>query len=220
MPTAFIGGCNNSEEVAHFYPFWKVQEMQRKEVEEAQSDKAVEVKQLSKRVSAAKRRREAIASVAVRCQPSVQKMQRIREAAGVLLQETIRTHAAALLEHPMRELLLYDNIESLKKTLQPNIRACLHSNLTHPENFLHLSSVQQRLPDLCMLFKESEQKGRLLNLYEWFESFKTHINPLEPEAKLLDLQARFVKGVTELEMLGYVKKNARRRGHVEALSHV
>jgi len=178
--------------------------------------------QLSRKMSASKRRKTMLDAVAPRRPPSVEKLNQIRTQSCHLLRDCIRDSSKALWSSPLNEILVFDDVAALERVLQPEARNLLQSALNDPHKFLHLDEGSpDNIPDLCLLYREVEKKGRLINLQEWFEIFEDYSKlPGQPPAKRFDLQFRFVRSVSELEMLGYLKKTNRRRGHVQANIHV
>ena len=158
----------------------------------------------------------------------MEKLSKVKMEASNLLGQQIRDVTKGLWCGPLHELLVSDDVEGLKTLLQPDARNQLYQALQSPERFLKLNpKAPDVVPDICILFEELEKRGRLINLQEWFDVFKSRSQPTDgagpmdslPEATTLQLQYRFVRTVSELEMLGYLKKSTRRRGHVQAVVH-
>lgn len=104
------------------------------------------------------------------------------------------------------------------------------------------------LPDSSILFKRYLDSGKMINVYDWFESFKTVLDTQheklhesvmpkkrkgpkakkQPAAKAkseamteeeqekwhLEVQARFVRAMHELDYLGFIKHTGRKADHV------
>ena len=73
--------------------------------------------------------------------------------------------------------------------------------------------------------------GRLINLYDWLQAFMSYIDPSvcedqggkkkksEKKKKLEEqLQARFIRGISELQFLGFIKGTRRKTDHVSRLT--
>jgi origin recognition complex subunit 3 len=73
------------------------------------------------------------------------------------------------------------------------------------------------MPDTVILCKLHQEYGRLINLHDWLVAFASVVSPADPEPSR-SVQARFVQGVLELQLLGYVKKTGRRADHVARLT--
>ena len=184
---------------------------------EGSGEQAVVGQQLSRAMSASKRRKMAFAAATDRA--SAVKCNEIRLQAGLCLSDSIRDASSTLWSTPLHELVVFDDVATLQKALQPEARSLLHAALNEPHRFLHLDPEKpDQVPDICLLYRELEKRGRLINLQEWFEVFKACPFPERPTT--LELRFRFVRAVSELEMLGYLKKTNRRRGHVQANIHV
>lgn len=81
-----------------------------------------------------------------------------------------------------------------------------------------MTSRPDSLPDTSILFARYLESGRLINLYDWFESFagvlageknegeKAQESPPSRE----EIQARFLRGFHELDFLGFLKGTKRR----------
>lgn len=88
------------------------------------------------------------------------------------------------------------------------------------------------LPDTAILFRRYLDSGRMLNAYDWFESFTQALSGEqddedemqvggedEEEAGKLDeerqneLQARFLRSAHEMDWMGLLKSTGRKRDH-------
>lgn len=109
------------------------------------------------------------------------------------------------------------------------------------------------LPDTSILFKRYLDSGKMINVYDWFESFKTVLDtqheklqeqqlqePVTPKKRRgskpkkqlaekekpkamteeeeekwnLEVQARFIRAMHELDYLGFIKHTGRKADHV------
>ena len=97
------------------------------------------------------------------------------------------------------------------------------------------------LPDISILFKRYLDSGKMINVYDWFESFKSvldsqrlHVKepaspkkrgrqkakPQAPETTEDDekwdteVQARFIRALHELDYLGFIKHTNRKADHL------
>lgn len=73
------------------------------------------------------------------------------------------------------------------------------------------------MPDSSIVYKLYLECGRLINLYDWLQSFVSIVGEGSREATPV-LQARFIRAVTELQMAGFIKPSARKTDHVTRLS--
>lgn len=94
------------------------------------------------------------------------------------------------------------------------------------------------LPDTSILFKRYLDSGKMINVYDWFESFKNVLDSQRdhlasprkrgrskaksqpPEATRDDdkwdaeVQARFIRALHELDYLGFIKHTNRKADHL------
>ena len=90
-----------------------------------------------------------------------------------------------------------------------------------------------KLPDASILFRRYLEAGRLINVYDWYESFsqviesqRSHLAPAadggengaqgddEEEEWKMHVQARFMRALHTLDFLGLVKHTGRKAEHV------
>jgi origin recognition complex subunit 3 len=123
--------------------------------------------------------------------------------------------------------------------LNPAPHATIVSALLQPQTFLSLSRdhpMTQRLPiwklpDASILFRRYLEAGRMINVYDWYESFsqviesqRSHLAPAdagesdghvdEEEEWKMHVQARFVRALHTLDFVGLVKHTGRKAEHV------
>jgi origin recognition complex subunit 3 len=60
--------------------------------------------------------------------------------------------------------------------------------------------------------------GRLINLQDWYEAFKSVCEYGDDQVCEEELQARFMKGLGELSFLGFVRPTGRKTDHVVRLT--
>jgi origin recognition complex subunit 3 len=126
--------------------------------------------------------------------------------------------------------------------LNPAPRATIVSALLQPHTFLpppHDGPTTQRLPiwqlpDTSILFRRYLEAGRMINVYDWYESFsqvvesqRSHLAPADggengghgeeegdEEGWKMHVQARFVRALHTLDFVGLVKHTGRKADHV------
>jgi origin recognition complex subunit 3 len=127
--------------------------------------------------------------------------------------------------------------------LNPAPRATIVSALLQPHTFLpspHDDPTTQRLPiwqlpDTSILFRRYLEAGRMINVYDWYESFsqviesqRSHLAPADDgendgrreeeeedeEVWRMHVQARFVRALHTLDFVGLVKHTGRKAEHV------
>ncbi|KAI9511375.1 hypothetical protein F5148DRAFT_1280920 [Russula earlei] len=122
--------------------------------------------------------------------------------------------------------------------LNPAPRATVVSALLQPHAFLPQSrdgpTTERlpiwKLPDVSILFRRYLEAGRMINVYDWYESFsqviesqRSHLAPpdeagrdnnLEEEEWKMHVQARFMRALHTLDIIGLVKHTGRKADHV------
>jgi origin recognition complex subunit 3 len=74
------------------------------------------------------------------------------------------------------------------------------------------------LEDISILYHLYQECGRLINLQDWFDAFKVIISQDGKSHEAIHLQSRFIKGVHELQFLGFIKPTGRKKYHVQRLT--
>lgn len=154
--------------------------------------------------------------------------------------------------------------------INPSIRASIISGLLHPTDYIDADGGSQNpkslpeiweLPDTSILFKRYLESGKMINVYDWFESFAvvletqrqnvakerlvgtaggTESTPRKGKGKgkskgkqrtdedkevngengeddekwKMEMQARFIRSLHELDYLGFIKHTGRKADHV------
>ncbi|XP_021933995.1 origin recognition complex subunit 3-like [Zootermopsis nevadensis] len=84
------------------------------------------------------------------------------------------------------------------------------------------SSIIPSLPDICIVYKLHLECGRLINMYDWLQSFLAIVNHTESGDEQRDvppeIQARFTRAVAELQFLGFIKTSKKKTDHVTRLT--
>jgi origin recognition complex subunit 3 len=119
----------------------------------------------------------------------------------------------------------------------PAPRASIISALLQPQTFLPLASdVSEparlpiwKLPDASILFRRYLEAGRMINVYDWYESFsqviesqRSHLVAGESDGQMTEdeeewkmhVQARFVRALHTLDFIGFIKHTGRKADHV------
>ncbi|KAL7054671.1 hypothetical protein AAHC03_025863 [Spirometra sp. Aus1] len=122
------------------------------------------------------------------------------------------------------------DVAALRCRLDPPMQRVVHQVLTNPGAHLKCAELclmspddlDPQLPDLCILYKLYLEAGKLINLYDWLVAFATVVGDPSNSRTLNEIpsqwmQARFLRGVSELEHLGFIKGTRRRIDHVSRL---
>ncbi|KAH9015607.1 origin recognition complex subunit 3 N-terminus-domain-containing protein [Lactarius pseudohatsudake] len=120
--------------------------------------------------------------------------------------------------------------------LNPAPRASVVSALLQPQSFLpasHNDATPERLPiwklpDASIVFRRYLEAGRMINVYDWYDSFsqaiesqRSHLSRgggegsgADEEEWKMHVQARFMRALHTLDLIGLIKHTGRKADHV------
>ena len=96
--------------------------------------------------------------------------------------------------------------------------------LQHPSLKCDGDYISPSLPDISIVYKLHLECGRLINLYDWMQAFSMIVQSADEDSVASDgkvdkvIQARFIRAVSELQFLGFVKSTKRKTDHVARLT--
>nr|XP_009666645.1 PREDICTED: origin recognition complex subunit 3 isoform X3 [Struthio camelus australis] len=133
----------------------------------------------------------------------------------------------------LHEIMYFNTASALREHLNAAPRIALHTALNNPYCYLKNQalksdggSISNKAPDICIAYKLHLECGRLINLVDWLEAFSTVVMAVEgpnADAAASDqvddiIHARFIRAVSELELLGFVKPSKQKTDHVARLT--
>ncbi|XP_032537682.1 origin recognition complex subunit 3 isoform X2 [Chiroxiphia lanceolata] len=133
----------------------------------------------------------------------------------------------------LHEILYFNTAAVLRGHLNAAPRTALHTALNNPHWYLKNQalkcdggSISNKAPDICIVYKLHLECGRLINLVDWLEAFSTVVMASEePNADTASsdqmddiIHARFIRAVSELELLGFIKPSKQKTDHVARLT--
>ncbi|KAJ8399467.1 hypothetical protein AAFF_G00411790 [Aldrovandia affinis] len=145
----------------------------------------------------------------------------------------IRVHLAPPESQPLYEVCYYTSSGTLRRHLNATPRTSIQTALNHPYCYLQnealrneAGAISNAAPDICIVYKLHLECGRLINLYDWLEAYTTvvtatkEVDPDPSEKGKADeiRHARFIRAVSELEFLGFVKSTKQKTDHVARLT--
>eukprot|EP00111_Clytia_hemisphaerica_P008749 TCONS_00025585-protein len=139
---------------------------------------------------------------------------------------------------PLNEIFYYNDVDTVRMRMNGTPRAAIQTALTDPNYYLQCNCCKEMgsndiisdcQPDVCVLYKLHTECGKLINLYDWLQAFMTVIDPSltsdtkkkkskAKQQKEEQLQARFIRAVSELQFLGFIKSTKRKTDHVARLT--
>ncbi|XP_013804334.2 origin recognition complex subunit 3 isoform X3 [Apteryx mantelli] len=131
----------------------------------------------------------------------------------------------------LHEIMYFNTASALREHLNAAPRIALHTALNNPYCYLKNralksdgGTISNKAPDICIVYKLHLECGRLINLVDWLEAFSTVVMAVEgPNAAASDqvddiIHARFIRAVSELELLGFIKPSKQKTDHVARLT--
>lgn len=177
--------------------------------------------------AAAARRQHALLNSAQKAQQAGP-LSAVRDGVASLLREVF-AHAAPLYSLPCHEVILFDDVDALSlacgglcRGAEP--RCSIFSALRQPSSVLGALSAHKD-PDATVAFRILAEGGRLVSLYDWyniFASMRTAANMTSRSSEVssissAEMQARFARACSELELVGLLKYTNRKTDHVARL---
>ncbi|XP_032506865.1 origin recognition complex subunit 3 isoform X4 [Phocoena sinus] len=134
---------------------------------------------------------------------------------------------------PLHEVLYFSAAHTLRQHLNAAPRIALHTALNNPYYYLKNEALRSEegcipnvAPDICIAYKLHLECSRLINLVDWSEAFATVVtaaekmdaNSVTSEERNEIIHARFIRAVSELELLGFIKPTKQKTDHVARLT--
>ncbi|XP_062980963.1 origin recognition complex subunit 3 [Elgaria multicarinata webbii] len=143
----------------------------------------------------------------------------------------VKNYLAPAEMQTLHEVMYFSAANTLREHLNAAPRVALHTALNNPYFYMkHESlksdagSISNTAPDICIAYKLHLECGRLINLVDWLEAFSTVVTAAEnPNSLVKDhiedvIHARFIRAVSELELLGFIKPTKQKTDHVARLT--
>lgn len=123
-----------------------------------------------------------------------------------------------------------DIVPWIRRQVNPVPRVAISKALSNPASYLGCnccsandqdSGLSPTMPDICIAFKLHTECGRLINLYDWMTSFNCVLKKNEEDdSEEIEpiVQARFIRSVAQLQLLGFIQSSKRKTDHVARLT--
>lgn len=164
----------------------------------------------------------------------------VNEKAAKLLESMVRNYMQPLERVPFHEIVCFKNVNALQTALIGDPRRRIQVDLLDVRNIIRcsccISSSNSLLPsmhDSSIMYTLAQEHGDLINLHDWYQSFKSiviclsnkgkHGSSYSPSLKKrkattepakpseASIQARFCRAVTELQITGLLRMPSKRR---------
>ncbi|KAM3594665.1 uncharacterized protein V6R79_011817 [Siganus canaliculatus] len=145
----------------------------------------------------------------------------------------VKSHLSSPEQQTLYEVCYYSSSATVRRHLNATPRTSIQAALSSPYYYLQNDNlktedgtVSNAAPDICIAYKLHLECGRLINLYDWLEAYATVVSAAEgkdPDSDNLGKvdevkHARFIRAVSELEFLGFIKSTKRKTDHVARLT--
>nr|XP_011470115.1 PREDICTED: origin of replication complex subunit 3 isoform X3 [Fragaria vesca subsp. vesca] len=165
--------------------------------------------------------------------------QSMNEKVAILMDCMVRDFMKPIECTPFHEIVCYRNVENLQSALIGDSRKIIQVDLLEFHKTLQCSCCRRSgniplssMPDTSIMYTLAQEHGDLINLHDWFQSFKTIViqynrkgtsklkkSPLkkrkereESENKSeASMQARFCRAITELQITGLIRMPSKKR---------
>ncbi|XP_034530494.1 origin recognition complex subunit 3 isoform X2 [Notolabrus celidotus] len=157
----------------------------------------------------------------------------LRNEALELIDSLVKSHLSPPESLTLNEVCYYSSSATVRRHLNATPRTSIQAALSSPYYYLQNTSlktedgsVSNAAPDICIAYKLHLECGRLINLYDWLEAYATVVSAAEgnnPDSdnfgKVDEVKhARFIRAVSELEFLGFIKSTKQKTDHVARLT--
>ncbi|XP_019517250.1 PREDICTED: origin recognition complex subunit 3 isoform X2 [Hipposideros armiger] len=161
------------------------------------------------------------------------KFEVLREQVVSFIDSLVREHLLTPETQPLHEAVYCSAAHALRERLNAAPRMALHTALNNPYYYLKNEALKSEegcipnvAPDICIAYKLHLECSRLINLVDWSEAFATVVtaaekmdaNSITSEERNEIIHARFIRAVSELELLGFIKPTKKKTDHVARLT--
>ncbi|KAM8779431.1 origin recognition complex subunit 3 isoform 2-T2 [Rhynchonycteris naso] len=161
------------------------------------------------------------------------KFEALREKVVNFIDSLVREYLLPPETQPLHEAMYFTAAHTLHEHLNAAPRIALHTALNNPYYYLKNEALKTEegcipnvAPDVCIAYKLHLECSRLINLVDWSEAFATVVtaaekvdaNSITSEERNEIIHARFIRAVSELELLGFVKPTKQKTDHVARLT--
>ncbi|XP_077606396.1 origin recognition complex subunit 3 isoform X5 [Crocuta crocuta] len=157
----------------------------------------------------------------------------LREKVVNFIDSLVREYLLPPETQPLHEAVYFSAAHTLRERLNAAPRIALHTALNNPYYYLKNEALKSEegcipnvAPDICVAYKLHLECSRLINLVDWSEAFATVVtsaekmdaNSITAEERNEIIHARFIRAVSELELLGFIKPTKQKTDHVARLT--
>ncbi|XP_051171471.1 origin recognition complex subunit 3 [Leptopilina boulardi] len=126
------------------------------------------------------------------------------------------------------EIFCFHDNRLVTRQIKGSLRAAIENSLNNPNLLLECpccvidneTEILQTMPDIVIIYKLHKENKKLINMYDWLQSFLIIIDPEQiDEQRDINpvIKSRFSQAVAELQFLGYIKGTKIKTDHVKRL---
>ncbi|KAL8186238.1 UNVERIFIED_CONTAM: Origin recognition complex subunit 3 [Gekko kuhli] len=142
----------------------------------------------------------------------------------------VRSYLAPPEMQTLYEVMYFSMASTVREHLNAAPRVAIHTALNNPYFYLKNEALESdtgcisnTAPDICIAYKLHLECGRLINLVDWLEAFSTVVTAADQNSTEKDqmeeiIHTRFIRAVSELEFLGFIKPTKQKTDHVARLT--
>ncbi|XP_067335439.1 origin recognition complex subunit 3 isoform X1 [Channa argus] len=157
----------------------------------------------------------------------------LRNEALEFIDNLVKIHLSPPESQTLYEVCYYSSSATVRRHLNATPRTSIQAALNTPYYYLKNDRLKTEdglasnaAPDICIAYKLHLECGRLINLYDWLEAYATVVSGAEGNnpgsdnyVKVDEVKhARFIRAVSELEFLGFIKSTKQKTDHVARLT--
>lgn len=133
----------------------------------------------------------------------------VQETLEYIEQQIVAVHMGPLQKAPaLHELFVFSDISTVKRNIIGAPRAALHMALNNPHFYLQCKCCGLRehtqllatLPDLSVMYKLHLECGRMINLYDWLQAFRSLVDNSDDDQEQVDPQIQWVLVVNDINI--------------------
>ncbi|XP_072106099.1 origin recognition complex subunit 3 isoform X2 [Mobula birostris] len=213
--------------------FQKLDEVPVEDIEEGEEPKARSQKSLQKKTDLYQLQKTLLEMKELRRSKKPSKFEVLRMDVLEFMDKLVRQYLLLPETQALHEVVYFKAASTLRRHLNAAPRAALQIALSNPYHYLKNEALKSNggtitnvAPDICIIYKLHLECGRLINLYDWLQAFATVVCAAEGKdsdkinnGQVDDiLHARFIRAVSELEFLGFIKPTKQKTDHVARLT--
>nr|XP_056712124.1 origin recognition complex subunit 3 isoform X2 [Euleptes europaea] len=204
---------------------------QFKNLEDAQDETVSSLKEIQKKTDLYRLQKTLLEMKESRRLKKLTKFEMLRFEVADFIDSLVRCYLAPPEIQTLYEVMYFSMASTLREHLNAAPRVAVHTALNDPYFYLKNEALESdtgcisnTAPDICIAYKLHLECGRLINLVDWLEAFSTVVtaaadqNSTDKDQMEEIIHARFIRAVSELEFLGFIKPTKQKTDHVARLT--